>query len=107
MPAKKDEAVHKVAIPLEWQVPEDLKTHFATNVVVSHSEAEFFLTFFEVVPPFILGDVEKLAALKSVPAQAVARIAVAADRMEAIIDAMQRNLESYRKSKESEEEESA
>ena len=107
MPAKEGEVVQKVAIPLEWRVPEDLETHFATNVVVSHSEAEFFLTFFEVVPPFILGDVEKLAALKSVPAVAVARVAVAADRMEAIIRAMQRNLESYRKDKQLEEEESA
>jgi hypothetical protein len=98
-------AVHKVAIPLEWRVPEDLETHFATNVVVSHSEAEFFLTFFEMVPPFILGDVEKLAALKSVPAVAVARVAVAADRMEAVIGAMKRNLENYRKTKEQQEEE--
>jgi len=60
-----------------------------------------------VVPPLILGDVEKLAALKSVRAQAVARVAVAADRMEAIIDAMKRNLESYRKTKELKGEESA
>jgi hypothetical protein len=100
MPAEEVETVRKVTIPLEWRVPEDLETHFATNVVVSHSEAEFFLTFFEVVPPFILGDVEKLAALKSVQAVAVARIAVAADRMEAVIDALKRNLESYRKTKE-------
>ncbi len=100
MPAKEGEVVQKVAIPLEWRVPEDLETHFATNVVVSHSEGGFFLTFFEVVPPFILGDVEKLAELKSVPAKAVARVAIAADRMEPFIDAMKRNLESYRRAKE-------
>ena len=105
MPATEVKAVQKVAIPLEWQVPEDLKTHFATNMVVSSSEGEFFITFFEVVPPFILGDVEKLTALKSVPAKAVARVAIAADRMEAFIDAMKRNLASYRKAKATEEKE--
>lgn len=103
MPAKQVERIQKVGIPLEWRVPEDLQTHFATNIVISHSEAEFFLTFFEVVPPLILGDLEKLHTLESVPAQAVARIAVAADRMEGIIDAMRQNLENYRKTKALEE----
>ncbi|MFQ5758873.1 MAG: hypothetical protein ACE5IF_04280 [Candidatus Bathyarchaeia archaeon] len=106
MPAKKVGAVFEREIPLEWRIPEDLETHFATNIVISHSKGEFFLTFFEVVPPIILGDVDKLAALKSVPAQAVARIAIAADRMEGMIDALKRNLESYRKSKELKEKES-
>jgi len=107
MAAKKVEAVSEKRIPLEWRIPEDLETHFATNIVISHSKGEFFLTFFEVVPPIILGDAEKLAALESVPARAVARIAIAADRMGDLIDAMQRTLESYRKSKELEEKESA
>jgi len=102
MPAKEGVVVQKVAIPLEWRVPEDLETHFATNMVVAHSEGAFFITFFEVVPPFILGDVEKLTALKSVPAKAVARVAIAADRMEAFIDAMKSNLASYRKGKDME-----
>lgn len=99
MPTKEVGTIQKVQIPLEWRVPEDLETHFATNVVISHSEAEFFLTFFEVVPPPVIGDVDSLRALKSVPAQAVARIAVAADRMEGIINAMRQNLENYRKMK--------
>jgi len=107
MPARKVEALDKVSIPLEWRVPEDLQTHFVTNVVIAHSEGEFFVTFFEVVPPVILGDVDKLAALGSIPARAVARIAIAADRMEGVIDAMKRNLEVYRKKKELKEREPA
>jgi len=92
--------MHKVEIPLEWQISGDLETRFANNLVVAHSESEFYLTFFETVPPITLGDPARLAALESVTAKAVARIAVAAGRMEGFIDAMQRNLDRYRQAKE-------
>jgi hypothetical protein len=88
-----------IYVPIEWYVPEDLVSRYANNIVVQYEEHEFIISFFEVRPPVLLGSSEeikaKLEQVKSVRAECVARIIVAADRMPVFIEALQGNLEKY------------
>lgn len=79
--------------PIEWNVPDDVPTHYVTNVIVQRAEHEVILNFFELWPPFFLGtEEEKRAqamAIKSVRAECVARIVVATERMPAFAQVIQ------------------
>jgi hypothetical protein len=84
-------------IPIEWHIPESITAIYATNMVVQHSEYEFIVSFFETKPPLIVGTVTKevLDSVKSIQAECVAQIIVAAGRMPAFIKALQTNLETF------------
>lgn len=91
--------VQEIRIPLEWHVPEELPTHYATNLVIQHTEHEFFITFFELVPPITLGKTpEEITRIESVRARALTRVAVSPKRLEEFIQVMQDNLAKYRSS---------
>jgi hypothetical protein len=93
------EHVQELRIPLEWCVPEELPTHYATNLVIQYTEHEFFITFFELVPPIMLGKTpEEIEQIESVRARALTRVAVAPDRLEEFIRVMKDNLAKYRSS---------
>ncbi len=83
-------------VPIEWHIPEDLISGYATNMVVQHSEQEYVLSFFELLPPIILGtpqELEKLDTMSSVRAECIARIIVSAERMPKFIQVLQQTLE--------------
>ena len=82
-------------VPINWSYPEDLKTNFVTNLVVQHTDQEFILSFFETLPPLLLGEVKK-EDLKSVNAKCVARVVVTPKRMEEFINVMQSNLNIFK-----------
>lgn len=86
--------------PIEWNVSEDCVARYATNMVVQRSENEFFISFFEIKPPLLLGSVEEINAkakqIKAVQANCVAQIIVAADKMPSFVEALQKNLERTR-----------
>lgn len=89
----------EIRIPLEWYIPEELPTHYATNLVIQHTEHEFFITFFELVPPITLGKTpEEIERIESVRARALTRVAVSPERLEEFIRVMQDNLAKYRSS---------
>ena len=93
------EPIEEIRIPLEWHVPEGFPTHYATNLVIQHTEHEFFITFFELVPPITLGKTpEEIARTESVRARALTRVAVSPERLERFIQVMQDNVASYRSS---------
>ncbi len=85
---------------IDWHIPEEMQSRFATHLVVQHSEGEFFLHFFELRPPLILGDRKQQLAqfkgIKSLRAQCTARVAIAANRMPEFIQLLQQNLETYK-----------
>ena len=87
------------ALPIVYEVPDDLGAQYATNLVIQHSNHEFVLSFFEIIPPVILGSPEeRVAQLKDVTAvraRCLARIVVAAGRMQGFVEAMQENLSNY------------
>lgn len=95
------------SLPIEWHVPDNQQTRYATNMVVSHGESEFFIYFFEIRSPLIMGTPEEQAAaveqLDSVRAECVARIAVPSAKMQSFIKALQTNLEKYQSREEIDE----
>jgi hypothetical protein len=90
-------------VPIEWRIPERLISQYATNFVVQRSEHEFIIFFFELRPPLVLGSPEEqMAALEkipSVPAECIARIVVAAERLPEFVKVLQAQLEQFPSSK--------
>lgn len=79
-------------LPLRWTMPEDLKTLYANHFLITYSGTEFYLVFGELVPPFI-ADEANLADLPDfVEIKPVVRLAISAEAMEKIADAINRNL---------------
>ena len=91
-------------IPLDWRVPDDLVTRYATNLVIQHTEHEFTIMFFEAKKPVIIGPEPyvqaKLDDLDCIPADCVARVVVAPERMGEFAQVFQ---DSYRKHQTSKE----
>lgn len=100
MPNEKDiPTSDRIGLPIQWSVSDELSTCYATNLVVQHTEHEFFITFFELVPPITLGKTsDEIKQIESVQAHALTRIAVTPERLESFIQAMQENLDRYRAS---------
>lgn len=90
----------EVSKPLEWQIPYDMPILWANNFVIQHTENEFVLTFFQVAPPILIRPTrEDIEAIESVPAQAVARIALTPHAMAELLDVMTENYERFQKKK--------
>lgn len=96
-----------VQLPIEWYVPEDLLSCYANNIVVQQTPHEFIISFFETLPPLIIGSLEEqkhqLEGLKSIRAKCVARILVNPNRMGEFIQALQQTYAGYVKRKEEEQ----
>jgi len=83
-------------VSIEWHIPEGTVSRYATNMVVQHSEQEFILSFFELLPPIILGspqELEKLEMMSSVRAECIARVIVSTERIPKFIQVLQQTLE--------------
>lgn len=69
-----------VAVPINWVTPEGLKSLYANLAVVQLGEAECYLSFYEAIPPPLIGTPdqvqEQAAKLTTIAATCVARIAV-------------------------------
>src|SRR5438105_8621530 len=88
-----EEELVTITRPLEWYIPPDMITRYATNMLIQHGENEFFISFFEFRPPVIMGTPEEQKKqadqLPSVRAECVARITVAEKRLPEFIRVMQ------------------
>lgn len=88
-------------IPIKHVFPEDLISRYANNVVVQHTEKEFFISFFEALPPLVIGTPEERVALtealEAVESKCVARIIISADMMPSFIKTLQDNLDRHSK----------
>jgi hypothetical protein len=92
-----DKKIEGKELLIEWHVPENLKSNYATNMVVQYTGEEFVISFFEVKPPIILGSPEEIKSalpkLESVRAECLAQIIVSPKRMKKFIKAMQTHLD--------------
>ncbi len=80
--AKKAKGSEPLVVPIEWHYPEDLIGRYANQMLVQFSESECNLSFFEINPPVLLGDLEEArASVKSVKAVCVGRIVLALGRV--------------------------
>jgi hypothetical protein len=88
-----------IALPIEWHVPEDIVSRYANNIVVQYSQHEFIISFFETLPPLVVGPPEeieaKLEQTMAAQANCVARIIVAVDKMPGFMQVMQDSLKGY------------
>lgn len=85
-------------IPIEWVVPEDMPVLFANQLLVTHVDGQFLVTFLRAVPPLIFpGEESKMSLVTSVRAVAVARIAVPPQQIPGFIRALTANYEGFTK----------
>ncbi|MBU1751223.1 MAG: DUF3467 domain-containing protein [Chloroflexi bacterium] len=86
-------------LPIKWYYPEDLITRYVTNLIVQHGEQEFIVSFFEILPPAILGTPEQqeaqLERIDDIQATCVARIVIPAEKMSIFVKALQDNLDKF------------
>lgn len=87
-------------IRIERTYPDDLQSHFVSNIVVQHQPDMFILSFFEVWPPPILGesDEEKrqvIDAIDHVEAKCVARLVLTPSKLREFLETMSENLHNY------------
>jgi len=101
--------VREKKIPIEWHVPEDITSQYANNIVVQHTNSEFFVSFFETLPPLIIGSPEDTRAqideVKEVQAKCLARIVIAPNKMKDFIQALNVNFAKFLSKNGMEEEE--
>ncbi len=82
---------HKT-VNVEPIIPPDLASRFANIFAVQSMEGSFLLSFFEALPPVVLGTPEEQAArvekIQSIQAQCVARIVIPPSRIPELIQAL-------------------
>jgi hypothetical protein len=98
----------QVLIPIERYCPPELVSRYATDLIIQRTGSEFILSFFETIPPMVLGTPEeqqdKLKKLASVRSECIARVIVSDDRFPQFVQAMQENLERWQSTLENESE---
>ena len=98
-----------VKVPIEWYVSEDIKSQYATNMIVQHTGEEFLISFFEMEQPLLLGNRDevksKLETIGTIRAKCIARIIVTPQRMKKFVEAMTKNFEASSRKEEKKGEE--
>ena len=82
-------------IPIRRTNPLGLRPSFVNDCTVSHSGAEFYITFGQIEPPLLLavGDLDHLESVESVT---VAKLAVTPQFMEILVRTLSENLEKFK-----------
>src|SRR5205085_5546312 len=78
-------------IPIEWHYPEQTVSRYATNLIIQKAEHEYILSFFELLPPVILGETD--IKLESIPAECVGRIIVSEGKFPEFVAVLQTHLQ--------------
>ena len=94
----------EIRIPLVWLSQDGMTTIYASQLIVTHSENDFYLLFGETIPPFITPEQLKTGVElpEHVGIQPVARIAISASKFRSFSDAIKKNIENYEAKKEDE-----
>lgn len=100
-----------LSLPIDWHVSENIQSRYASNVFVQAGEQEVFLSFFETIPPILIGSPEenraKLLELGAIRAECIARIIVNPELVPKLIQALQTTLDGYLAVKRTQEGESS
>ncbi len=87
------------AFRVDFEIPPNLNSVYATNLLVQHTEHEFIISFFEVQPPPLLGSPEQkdqqLKAISSLKGKCLARVVVSPARMREFVQVMSDNLSGH------------
>jgi len=75
----------QLRIPLKWVIPDGIEPKYPTNIVIQHSEHEYFINFFTIKSPLLVGTPEEIKAkvseLEYVEAECIARLVVSPGRL--------------------------
>lgn len=106
MATKQDEGRY---LPVDFSRGTDFPAVHANQMIVQHTDQEFIVTFFELLPPVVSLDPEmqkeQLAQISSIPARPVARVVMSAERAREFIGALVDNYRKYEQSMKEEGEE--
>ena len=88
-----------VNVSIDWQIPDNIQSKYASNVYVQAGEYEITLSFFETFIPVFSGSPEenraRIEQLGTVPAKCVARVVISPDLAPKLIQALQTGLDGY------------
>ena len=91
--SSKAEEPQVIPVKLEFRTPPSIATRVANHVIVQADHSGWFLSFFEAIPPMMLGSkedvIKQLEAIQSVPAECVARIFLPGNRAQDFVNAIQ------------------
>ncbi len=80
---------------------EEIPISYVNYVFVSHTTDEFFMTFAQIHPPYLLKPTKReLEQLTHVPAKVVARVALTPSKMKELIDTLGENYQNFLKKQE-------
>ena len=89
----------KINIPVDWRIPDDFPSPYASNMFAQAGEYEIVLSFFQTKLPLLTGTPEenraKLEQLGAIQANCVGRIIVNPDLVPKIIQALQTTYDGY------------
>lgn len=94
-----DDKIVTKQLQLERVFPENLQTHFVSNLVIQHDPESFTLSFFETWSPLLTGTPEEMQqqfdAIDKIEAKCVARMVLTPSKMRQFVQAMSENLSNY------------
>jgi len=100
MPNKQEGHEEGVALPIRIEGAEDIPIAYANYIFVTHTSDEFFLTFAQIHPPYLISPTkEDFERLTSMPATVVARIALTPNKFKELMNVLQVNYQKYTKQK--------
>ena len=78
---------------------DEVVTRHVTHTVVQHTENEFYIYFYEVRPPILLGSNDKIKTtledIKYPPTECVARVVMQPNKIKELIRLLQENFNKY------------
>jgi hypothetical protein len=88
------EEFRRIELPIEWHVPDGFVSRFANHMVIQTDGRDFFLSFFEIIPPIVVGDDadQKVKEMVSIRANCVARVIIPKERIHAFVETLNKNV---------------
>lgn len=90
---KVTEKVQNVQISVKWNIPENMITRFASNIVVQTIEDVFKVSFFEMMPDIKFGLEQKIP--DEVQANCVASLIITPEKLRIFTELLQKQLSIY------------
>ena len=90
----------EVTVPIRIEGAEDTPILYTNYISVTHTNDEFFLTFAQLHPPYLIPTTkEDIGKLKPISARVVSRVALTPNKFKELLDVLQVNYQKYTKRK--------
>lgn len=83
-------------LPIRIEGAEEIPICYSNHIFVTHTRDEFFVTFSQIHPPYLLSPTrEEIGQLTHAPARVVARIALSPNKMKELIKTLKNNYDKF------------